>query len=44
MVSEADIIAAWRTIDMLRLSPEDALRDMRPALCEIRDNLEIILS
>jgi CHAD domain-containing protein len=41
---ENDIIAAWRTIDRLRFAPEHEIHDMRVALREIRDNLEILLA
>ncbi|MDI3491996.1 MAG: hypothetical protein PWP11_3273 [Thauera sp.] len=44
MSQEDNILAAWRTIDQLRFASEQEIRDMRVALCEIRDNLEIILS
>jgi hypothetical protein len=41
---EANIIAAWRIIDQLRFTPEHEIRDMRIALCEMRDNLDLILA
>jgi hypothetical protein len=41
---EANIIAAWRIIDQLRFTPEHEMRDMRVALCEMRDNLDLILA
>jgi hypothetical protein len=44
MDHENDVIAAWRTIDLLRFASEQEIRDLRAALCEMRNNLEIILS
>lgn len=44
MIHEANIIAAWRIIDQLRFTPEHEIRDMRVALCEMRDNLDLILA
>jgi hypothetical protein len=44
MDHENDIIAAWRAIDRLRFAPEHEVRDLRQALVEIRDNLEVILA
>lgn len=44
MIHEANIIAAWRIIDQLRLTPEHEIRAMRVALCEMRDNLDLILT
>lgn len=44
MIHEANIIAAWRIIDQLRFTPEHEIRDMRIALCEMRDNLDLILA
>lgn len=44
MDREADIIAAWRTIDLLRFADPSELRDMLPALAEMRDNLESLLA
>lgn len=44
MNREADIIATWRIIDLLRFADPRELRDMFPALAEMRDNLESILA
>lgn len=41
---ENDVIAAWRTVDRLRFASEHEIRDLRQALAEIRDNLEVILA
>lgn len=41
---EEEIIAAWRTVDRLRFASEHEIRDLRQALTEIRDNLEVILA
>lgn len=41
---ETDILAAWRAIDRLRFAPEHEVRDLRQALVEIRDNIEVILA
>jgi hypothetical protein len=44
VIHEANIIASWRIIDQLRFTPEHEIRDMRIALCEMRDNLDLILA
>jgi hypothetical protein len=42
--NEANILAAWRTIYHLRFAPEHEILEMRVALSEIRDNLDLILA
>ncbi len=41
---EDDTIAAWRTIDRLRLVPAHEVEPLLQALREIRDNLDEILA